>query len=142
MTRLICIFLLIASRLCAGQVNFTAFDIFIDSHGVPLAAYQLEFSGPADKVRITGIEGGEHEAFNVPPSYDPKAMQHERVIIAAFNAAPETQLPTGKTRVATIHLQFTGTEPPKFSLKLHTASDSEGNVISTTATFLQRGNYK
>jgi hypothetical protein len=134
--------LLFATQLPAQQIHFAAFDIFVDSKNVPLAAYQLEFSGPAKDVRITGIEGGEHEAFNTPPFYDPKAIQQERVILAAFNSAPTAKLPTGKTRVATIHLQFTGSQPPDFALKLHTAADSEGKSITTKATFTQRGLYE
>ena len=134
--------LFLAAQLSAQQLHFAAFDIFVESKNVPLAAYQLEFSGPADHVRITGIEGGQHEAFKTPPFYDPKAIQQERVILAAFNEAPATKLPTGKTRVATIHLQFTGPQRPDFSLKLHTAADSEGKSISTKATFTQRGLYE
>ena len=123
----------------AQQVRFAAFDIYVDSKNVPLAAYQLEFSGPADEVRITGIEGGEHEAFRTPPFYDPTAIQQERVILAGFNAAPASKLPTGRTRVATVHLQFKGSQPPTFSLKLHTAADSEGKSILTRTSFNQRG---
>jgi hypothetical protein len=131
-------FLFVAMRLSAAQVHFAAFDIFVDSKNVPLAAYQLEFSGPADQLRIAGIEGGEHEAFKTPPFYDPKAIQQERVILGAFNAASASQLPTGRTRVATVHVQFTGPQPPPFSLKLHTAANPEGKSISTKASFNQR----
>ena len=119
-------------------VHFTAFDIFVDSQRAPLAAYQLEFSGPARQVRITGIEGGEHAAFRIPPFYDPKAMQQERVILAAFNSGSREKLPMGKTRVATIHLQFTGAQKPEFSLKPHTAADAEGKSISSHMTFEER----
>lgn len=132
------LFLALAVRLSAEQVHFTAFDIFVDSKNIPLAAYQLEFSGPADKVRITGIEGGEHEAFKTPPFYDPKAMQQERVILAAFTSAPAGQLPSGRTRVATVHVQFTGSQKPVFSVKSHTAADSEGAEIRTQTTFSER----
>jgi len=56
---------------------------------------------------IVGIEGGEHPAFREPPMYDPKAMQHERVIIAAFNTAPSDELPR-ENASATIHLEAKG----------------------------------
>jgi hypothetical protein len=85
-------------------------------------------------VKIVGIEGGEHRAFREPPFYDPKAMQEERVIIAAFSTEKPENLPTGKTRVATIHLQTTGTERLGIRLELQTAADSAGKKISVTAT--------
>lgn len=135
----LCVFaLFFALRVSAEQIHFTTFDIFVDSGNAPLAAYQLEFSGPTDQVRITGIEGGEHEAYKIPPFYDPKAMQQERVILAAFNARPEAKLPSGKTRVATIHLQYVGSAKPECSLKFHTAADPNGKAIRVKTTFSER----
>ena len=142
MKRLLLILLLFAMGLPAQQVRFSAIDIYVDSANTPLAAYQLEFTGQGSHVRIAGIEGGAHDAFKIPPFYDPKAMQQERVILAAFNTAPTTQLPTGSTRVATIHLQYSGPQPPTFSLKLHTASDSNGKEISVKTTFTPRSAYE
>jgi hypothetical protein len=117
------------------QVRFRAVDIFVDSGNTPLAAYQLEFSVTNGVAKIVGIEGGEHPAFREPPFYDPKAIQQERVIIAAFNTDKPENLPTGKTRIATIHIQTTGTEQLAFQLGLQTAADSAGNKIPVTATF-------
>src|SRR6266852_2690507 len=91
-----------------GRGSFRVVDIYVDSKGAPLAAYQLRFSMTNMNVKIVGIEGGEHPAFRGPPVYDPKAIQHERVIIAAFNTGPSDELPKGKTRVATIHLEAMG----------------------------------
>jgi hypothetical protein len=116
------------------RVHFRTVDIYVDSGNTPLAAYQLKFSVTNDVVKIVGIEGGQHSAFREPPFYDPKAMQEERVIIAAFNTAKPENLPSGKTRVATIHLQTTGTERLAVGLNLQTAADSAGNKISATAT--------
>jgi hypothetical protein len=113
-------------------------DIYVDSGSTPLAAYQLEFAATNGVAKIVGIEGGEHTAFHQPPFYDPKAIQHERVIIASFSTAPATELPTGKTRVATIHYQTTDTQPPRFALKLQTAGDAQGNRISAQASFTER----
>src|SRR5437899_2149577 len=135
----------LAARLAAQQPaveesrsRFRAVDIYLDSKGAPLAAYQLEFSVTNGVARIVGIEGGEHPAFRQPPFYDPKAIQHERVIIAAFSTAAATQLPTNKTRVARIHLQVTGANQPQFYLKLQAAADSEGRNISTETVFEER----
>ena len=124
----------------AGQssMHFRAVDIYVDSGATPLAAYQLEFSVTNGFARIVGIEGGEHPAFKEPPFYDPKAMQEERVVIAAFSTEKPENLPKGKTRVATIHLETSGPEVPAFQLKLQTAGDSAGNKISVAATFQEK----
>jgi len=98
----------------AANVHFRAIDVYVDSGSVPLAAYQLEFSVANVPTQIVGIEGGSAKVFREPPFYDPKAMQGERVIIAAFSTEAPEQLPSGKTRVATIHIMTTGETRPKF----------------------------
>src|SRR2546430_10251023 len=112
-----------------AAVRFQAVDIFIDSKQHALAAYQLEFSVKSGNARIVGVEGGEHPAFKEAPFYDPKAIQHERVIIAAFNTSAADKLPKARTRVATIHLQITGDQKPEFHLRLETAATANGNKI-------------
>jgi hypothetical protein len=121
-----------------GRIGFCAVDIFIDSGSTPLAAYQLEFAATNGLVKIAGIEGGGPEVFRDPPYYDPKAMQHDRVIIASFSTTSVTNLPTGKTRVATIHIQTQGGVEPKFALRLETAGDFQGNKIFAQASFEER----
>jgi hypothetical protein len=120
-----------------GRVRFRAVDIHVDSKSAPLAAYQVEFAVTNGVAKIAGIEGGEHPAFREAPFYDPRALQRERVIIAAFSTEPARNLPTGKTRVATIHL-MTGESEPQFELKLETAAGSDGNVIAVEVTFEER----
>ena len=120
------------------RLRFRAVDIFIDSRETPLAAYQLEFSVKGGSARVVGVEGGEHPAFNEAPFYDPKAIQQERVIIAAFNTASPDKLPKGKTRVATIHLQVSGEQAPEYTVNLATAATSTGRKISTQAAFQER----
>ena len=119
-----------------GRVRFCAVDIYVDSKASPLAAYQLEFTVTNGVAKIVGIEGGEHVAFHEPPFYDPKAMQHERVILAAFNTGD--QLPSGKTRVATIHLQVTNSLPLQCELKLQAAGNSAGARIAAEVSFEER----
>ena len=121
-----------------GRSRFCAVDIYVDSGSTPLAAYQVEFAATNGAARIVGIEGGEHPAFRQPPVYDPKALQRERVIMASFSTAAAAELPTGKTRVATIHYQTTDTQPPRFQLKLQTAGDAQGNKMSVQASFEER----
>ena len=119
-------------------VRFQAVDIFIDSKETPLAAYQLEFTVRTGGAKVVGVEGGEHPAFKDAPFYDPKAIQHERVIIAAFNTGSADKLPKGKTRVATIHLQVTGERNPDCAVKLETAATVEGRKILVETTYQER----
>jgi hypothetical protein len=121
-----------------GRSRFCAIDIYVDAGATPLAAYQLEFTATNGMAKIAGIEGGAHAAFHEPPFYDPKAMQHERVILAAFSTAAADKLPVGKVRVATVHLQITGDSPPQFQIKLQTAGDANGNKIPAQASFEER----
>jgi len=121
-----------------GRIRFCAMDIYLDSGSAPLAAYQLDFAATNGEVKIVGIEGGDHPAFKDPPFYDPKAMQHERVIIAAFSTAASADLPSGRTRVATIHLMINGTQKPQFALRLDVAADANGMKISPKASFEER----
>ncbi len=121
-----------------GRSRFCAVEIYVDAGSTPLAVYQLEFAATNGVAKIVGIEGGEHPAFRQPPFYDPGAIQHERVILACFSTAAATDLPTGKTRIATIHYQTTETLPPQFELKLQAAADAQGANISAQASFIER----
>jgi hypothetical protein len=126
-----------------AAVRFAAVDIVIDSADQPLAVYQLEFTAKTrgenaaasiKTVAIVGIEGGPHAAFNQPPYYDPAAIQGERVIIAAFSTAEAANLPHGKVRVATIHLQITGDAEPEYQVKTAVTATFGGKTIDAAAT--------
>ena len=119
-----------------GRTRFCAVDIYVDSKASLLAAYQLEFSVTNGVAKIVGIEGGEHPAFHEPPFYDPKAMQHERVILAAFSTGNE--LPSGKTRVATIHLQVVSDAALQCELRLQAAGNAAAARIAAEASFKER----
>ena len=97
------------------------------------SAIRATFAARGDPGPLVGIEGGEHVAFKEAPFYDPKAMQHERVIIGAFSTAKADKLPTGKTRVATIHLQATGDQQPRYEVQVKTAATVGGKKISVHA---------
>jgi hypothetical protein len=122
----------------AGAVRFEAVDVFVDSGAQPLAAYQLTFRATSGDVKIVGIEGGGHPAYKAAPYYDPEAIQHERVVLAAFNTAAIGQLPIGRTRVATIHVQIRGADEPRFVAKFETAATHNGTAISARTSFQER----
>lgn len=146
--RAIILLILLVAGSILGQTNpagvatvrFQSVDLFVDSGARPLAAYQLEFWATNSGVKIVGIEGGEHAAFAKPPVYDPKAMQHERVILAAFNTAREVGLPQGKTRVATVHVQVSGDAKPEYVVTLTTAGTEGGGRIQAQASAKEKGN--
>ena len=115
-------------------IRFDAIDLYIDTGDDPLAAYQLDLSAAVGDVKIVGLEGGEHPAFSAPPYYDPAAMQGDRVIIADFSTAAAHTLPTGKTRIATIHVQIIGDIEPKYSVELQVSATSDGKGIPAEFT--------
>ena len=109
-----------------AKVRFAPVHVYLDSGGKPLAAYQFELKAHG-QIKIVGVEGGEHPAFKEAPYYDPAALMNDRIIIAAFNTGAD--LPTGRTRIATIHLQILGDAEPKYELNLVTAADANGQNL-------------
>mgnify|MGYP001556498063 CR=1 FL=1 len=85
--------------------RWLAFDVLIDPHGRPLAAYQVDLIAPP-AARILGVEGGDGRAFNAAPYYDPQALPHNRIILAAYSL--DQALPSHRTRVARLHLHIAG----------------------------------
>jgi hypothetical protein len=114
-------------------VRFAPLHIYIDSGNKSLAAYQFELKAAAGQIKIVGVEGGRHEAFKEAPYYDPAALAKDRIIIAAFSTGSD--LPKGRTRIATIHLQIIGGTEPQYELKLTVAADSDAKEIPAEITF-------
>ncbi len=120
-------------------VRFAPLHIYLDSGNRSLAAYQFELKATTGQIEIVGVEGGTHKAFSEAPYYDPAALAQDRIIIAAFNTGQD--LPTGRTRIATIHLQITGDAEPQYELSLTVAGDADGNEIPAEITF-EKGEQK
>ena len=114
---------------------FSTLELWLDTGDRPLAAYQLEIEAVAGDVRIVGLEGAEPgSVFADPPYYDPAAMQNERIIIADFSTAAPEDLPAGRFRIATLHLQVVGDVAPEFQTKLTVAADAGGAEIEAQLT--------
>jgi hypothetical protein len=113
-------------------VRFVAVDVRIDPLGHPLAAYQIEIVADPDRVRLVGIEGGEHPAFREPPFHDPAALGGARIILAGLSTRPD--LPRSSTRVATLHLGVTGNAPPRLEPRLEAAISPSGTRIPAAVT--------
>jgi hypothetical protein len=118
-----------ASAASSG-VRFQSVDITIDPKDKPLAAYQVEFVADASRVKLVGVEGGDHAAFREPPYYDPAALNQNRVIVAAFSTSAD--LPRTATRVARLHLQVDGPRQPEWSATLIVASSDSSDSIPAT----------
>ena len=115
------------------KVRFAPLHIYLDSGNKPLAAYQFELKAAAGQIKIVGVEGGQHKAFEEAPYYDRAALTNDRIIIAAFNTGSE--LPKERTRIATIHLQIIGDAEPDYELKLTVAADTDANEIPAKISF-------
>lgn len=114
-------------------VRFAPLHIYLDSGDKPLAAFQFELKAVAGQIKIVGVESGEHTAFKEPPYYDPAALANDRIIIAAFNTGSD--LPTGRTRITTIHLQIIGDIEPEYELDLTVTADADGDRTPAKITF-------
>ena len=115
-----------------NATRFEAIDVYVDSGNLPLAAYQFELQSKTPGVEIVGIEGGEHSAFAEPPFYDPRAMNNNRVVVGAFSTKED--LPSGKNRVARIHVQLTGPGMKEYRALLRTSATIDGERIPAKAT--------
>jgi hypothetical protein len=116
------------------SVRFAPLHIYLDSGSRPLAAFQFELKAAAGQIKIVGVEGGQHAAFKEAPYYDKAALyKSNRIIIAAFNTGRE--LPKGRTRIATIHLQIIGDAEPDYELKLTVAADADAKEIPAKISF-------
>jgi hypothetical protein len=121
------------------KVSFAPLNIYLDSGNKPLAAYQFELKTATGQVKIVGVEGGQHKAFKEAPYYDPAALANDRIIVAAFNTGSE--LPKGRTRIATIHLQIIGVPEPDYEVKLTVAADADANEIPAKISY-EKGEQK
>ena len=114
-------------------VRFAPLHIYLDSGNRNLAAYQFELKAAAGQIKIVGVESSGHKAFKEAPYYDPAALAKDRIIIAAFSTGSD--LPKGRTRIATIHLQIAGDVEPQYELKLIVAADADAKETPAEITF-------
>jgi hypothetical protein len=119
-----------------GAPMFLTLDVFVDSGTAALGAWQLELA--ATTAVLVGVEGGEATAFAEAPRYDPAALQGRRVILAAL--AQGDELPTGRTRVARVHLMEPAAKRGAYTLRGITAVSSNGERINADASVVPQGN--
>jgi hypothetical protein len=132
--------LLMCAMMTSGQTSpgapdvmrFVPVHVYLDVGSEQLAAYQFELDATTAGATIVGLEGGDHAAFADPPSYDPEALQAGRIIVAAFSLGDD--LPTGRTRVATLHLMAAEGELD-LPFMLTVAADAAGMRIDADLTY-------
>ena len=113
-------------------VYFVPVGVYVDSGDKGLGVYQIEIKAIQGNVKIVGVEGGEHEAFKEPPYYDAAALKGGRIILATFST--QDDLPTDRTKVATVHMQVTGDVLPEYEVIVNVVGDSAGQAIDAAVT--------
>jgi hypothetical protein len=117
-----------------AAVRFASLDIVINSPE-PLAAWQFELTDRNASMLIVGVENGDSPAFGGAPYFDLDAVQSgraERIIVADFNAARDAALPSGTTRIATVHVRYDAQTDPEYALRLVAAGNAAGEPIAAT----------
>lgn len=114
-------------------LSFEAIDVTVDAGVEPLGAYQVEVR--ASGAKLVGVEGGDG-VYAAAPYYDPAALHEggggagERIVLAAFSTAE--QLPSGRVRVARLHVQTDG--QATYRVTVMAAGAAEGQRIEAKAT--------
>ena len=120
----------LAALVPARQVEFVAVDIYANSDGKGLAAWQIELDCDPARAKIVGVEGGEK-----PPFYDPAALQGGRIILASFSTEPHP--PAGRVLVARVHLEeIVKTD---YAVKVMAAAAPGGERIEPKIDLVRRG---
>ena len=134
-------FLILSSGIAcaddAGGPRFMPLAIHLDSPAA-VAAWQFELKDRNGAMKVVGVENGGHPAFPRTPYYDREAIARggaERIVVADYSLAEESQLPDGRVRLATLHLMLKG--KPDFELRLVTATTLEGNAIDASISFTE-----
>ena len=124
----------------AQDVRFAAVDIYLDT-AEPVAAWQFELSDRLGTMKVVGVEQGESAAFERVPYYDREAVrrgQADRIIVADYSLADADALPTGKSRIATLHLMLSGETDADFNLQLVTATTYDGEAMDARISLAVR----
>jgi len=119
------------------DTRFTTLDVYVESTE-PLAAWQFELREASGRMRVVGVENGETAAFGDAPYYDLAAVSQgtaDRIIVADYSMRQDVELPTGRNRLATIHMQIEGTAEPVYVLNLMAAGGANGEPIQATIDF-------
>jgi len=127
----------IASAEGISSPRFVPLAIHLDSPAA-VAAWQFELKDCNGAMKVVGVENGGHPAFPRAPYYDREAVARgdaERIVLADYSLAEKSRLPSGRVRLATLHLVLEG--EPDFELRLITATTPEGDIINASISFAE-----
>lgn len=113
--------------------RFMVLDVYVES-AEPLAAWQFELTERGGRMQVVGIESGGSAVFGDPPYYDRAAVERgaaDRIIVADFTLDAAAELPSGRTRVARVHVRLDGDAQtvPDYDLRLVAAGAAHGRPI-------------
>jgi hypothetical protein len=137
---LLAILLLASTLLQARAAEFAVFDVFLDTNGEPLAAYQLKVSDKNAAVKIISVEGGEHASFAAAPKFDAKAIQRDVIKLAAISLDASEKLPTSRVRIASLHVEIGPGLSPDWAEIVERAGRAGGEKIEATISISKREN--
>ena len=121
---------LAAAVTAPRQAEFETIDIVIDTGGRPMAAYQFEVVCDA---KLLGVEKADFDPR--APYHDPAALQGGRIVVAQYTLAEPA--PSGKVRVAALHVQHDG--KPDYKAKIIVVAGPEGERMDATIEVVRRG---
>jgi len=122
----------------AQDIRFATIDVFLESEQ-PIAAWQFELDDRQGIMKVVGVEQGESSAYTRVPYYDREAVslgEADRIIVADYTLADVDDLPSGRFRIATIHVMLSG--DADLNLDLVTATTYDGVRTDALARFEMR----
>ncbi|MDE0342338.1 MAG: hypothetical protein OXK82_04060 [Deltaproteobacteria bacterium] len=124
----------------AASPRFLPLDVHLDTP-VPVAAWQFELKDANGAMTVVGVENGGHPAYPRAPYYDREALAQggaPRIVVADYSLAEANRLPSGRVRLATLHLMLDGN--PDFDLRLIAAAGPDGGALDASISLAARTN--
>jgi len=129
--------LLSVAAMGQAKARFVPVEVFLDSPE-PVAAWQFELKDRNASMTVVGVENGGSDVFQRAPYYDREAVTRgdaDRIVVADYSLAEESKLPSGRVRVATVHVMLEG--DADFELNLVTANTADGRPIEAATVSLE-----
>lgn len=136
--RALILFVALVCCITARAAEFAVYDIYIDPHNDPIAAYQLKIWDKRAAIKIISVEGGEHPAFQKAPYFDPKAIQRDVIKLAAFHVGNADELPKSRIRVASLHVEIGPGLNPDLAVSIEAAARPGGSSLYPVVTLTKR----
>ena len=140
MKALLVALLMLFATASSSAAEFAVFDVYVDTGGEPMAAYQLKISDEHAAVKIISVEGGDHASFREAPRFDPKAIQRDVIKIAAFSLDAMNKLPSGRVRIASLHVEIGPGLTPEWKAVVEAAARPGGEKIAAEVSISKREN--